>query len=162
MKDVGVRLHKLACAVAVMGIGVQDRETVKQIQVPEVLNGQHDVIEAARAPEEGSTGMMPSGPDEGEGVPDLSPGDGFARQDHSARGPAAGRAQGVPVDLPDELGRVDSEEEIFGNHGGFEQPETGIPEQGFDDPREMPEARALGKVASSAEAGMIKNARDIS
>ena len=115
MQDRRVGLNNISGAVAVVGIGVQHGNAAEAIGLPQPFDGDRDVVETAVAAEEVSPRVVPSGPDEGKSVDKFPTPDPFGCRDHSSDRVACGRSEGVLCYLPNEVRRVDLQDQLIGN-----------------------------------------------
>src|SRR3990172_7364314 len=96
-------------------VGVQYGHPAQPVPLPESLYGDRDIVEAAVAAEKIPPGVVTSGADEGKGVDELPQPDPLGRRNHPSDRVARGPSEGILRDLPDEVGRVDLQDQLIGN-----------------------------------------------
>jgi hypothetical protein len=121
VQDRRIVLIHISGAITVVRIGVQDGNAAQPMGLPEPLDGDGDVIEAAIAAKKVATGVVASGPDEGKGIDQLPEPNMFRRRDHPSDRVASGRSEGVFRHLRDQARRVDLENQVVGHRLGLEQ-----------------------------------------
>jgi hypothetical protein len=89
--------------------------------LPEPLDGDGDVIEAAIAAKKVPAGVVASGPDEGKGIDQLPEPNMFRRRNHPSDRVASGRSEGVFRHFRDQVRRVDLENQLVGHRLRLEQ-----------------------------------------
>jgi len=121
VQDSRIVLIHISGAITVVGIGVQYGNAAQPMGLPEPLNGDGDVVEAAVAAKKVATSVMTSGPDEGKGIDQLPEPNMFRRRNHPSDRVASGRSEGVFRHFRDQVRRVDLENQLVGNRLGLEQ-----------------------------------------
>jgi len=121
VQDRRIVLIHVSGAITVVRISVQDGNAAQPMGLPEPLDGDGDVIEAAIAAKKVPTGVVASGPDEGKGIDQLPEPNMFRRRNHSSDRVASGRSEGVIRHFRDQVRRVDLENQLIGHRLRLEQ-----------------------------------------
>ena len=151
-------MENVSRPIAVMRISIEDGEAANPIAVPKVGDGDCYIVEAAVPTKEFPPGMMPPGPDEGEGPIHLSDTNLLRCRHHASHGDPGGASKGVCLYLRDELGGVDLEDELVRDLRTPVEAEPVLLQKRVEGTREISQPPADGEVAPPAEAFMIKHA----
>jgi len=158
VEDIGVLLDNVPRPIAMVGIGVEDGEPADAVGVPEVGDGDGDVVETAVAAEEIHPRVVPARTDKGKRPIQLADADLFCRRyDASDRGPG-GASQRVRLYLRNERGTMDLEDEPIVSLGASVEAEPLVLQELVEGGREIGQSPADGQIAPPAEAFMIENA----
>ena len=155
VEDVAVVEEELPGAVAVVGVGVEDREPPVAVLLPQVDDAERDVVEAAVSTEEVPPGVVPAGADEREGVADLPFGDLLPRHHHAARRMPGGGAERVPLHPFDQPRGMDLQNQFPRNGPRFVELDPLVPQDLVQRRRENPPAapRPSGSCAGKRKGG---------
>lgn len=106
--------------VAVVRIGVQDGHAAQPMNLPEPLDGNRDIVETAVPAEEVASGVVTSRADEGKGIEKFAKPDLLGCRDHPSDRVARGGSKRVLGHRPDEIWRVNFQDQLIGNRLGLE------------------------------------------
>jgi hypothetical protein len=157
VKNIRVFPDNVPCAVAMVRIGVEDGEPADAITVPEMGDGDGDVVETAVAAEEIPPGMVPARPYKGKGAIHLAEADFFCCRHDASDGGPGGASQRICLDLRNQLGHMDLEDELIVNLGASVEMKPLLLQERLEGSREIGQSPADSQIAPPAEAFMIEN-----
>ena len=128
MQNARVVVIDVSGPIAVVSIGVQDRSAVEPVRLPELLDGNGNVVEAAVPAEEVPARVVTSSPDEGERVGKVPEPDPLRCLDHPPDRVACGRSERVLRHFTDEIGCVDVQNQLIRHRLGLEEGHVGTGE----------------------------------